>query len=696
MFQRSNRVAVAIVLVISSLAFGVDRQVEQPTTLPACFVKGTKGAERLGDPMYVRMMAGEGLLSVAPPALFGRIKAAMNNGERYKALYLSRLLARMTPNNAAVSQNIDAISGSLGFSASVTRAATLSNRVPSEPLPGTAFKIRPSSLADWAAAVSLVADELADTEGRYSLVALKDSLSGIQVRQMQFDDPVRGPRALVWAEPKPLLLDSILSNLFSIHQARAMAEKGTNVMGLLAAAGTAYLGSVGALTSAQISQITEGLTMDAVARTSRLKEGSYVARQYINGRVSETPLKARPSGERAGIDLPVPVLWASGGSLSSALFARLGDNHGQPAKSYVRRFTQNVEAKSGTNVTVPDLLYPRLAMLYATKAVDEAGRNLVTLGDPLVASPVTSLELILTDEDIRALVMDASQQAMILRMRPDSESAARAYIASPATLAFAPLNAISGASGGGELVGFDESGVCYGVSRSEQAWLMPSDRAPQTPTVNRAASTSTAGSTHVGGTPAASGATSSNTGSHGKTGLILAGVAVAGGAGVALAAAGSGHSSGSNSNPIPTPAPTPDPNTLVLAGAATGAGQITFVSSNPPPGGVISGCGSSAANCIQQLLLHFNLRSDVTLGGVTAIVYLFDAHNHCFTGGFTTQIALPAGQTIPSGAGFFQGSGCGPTPINVTNMKIWVSTSLFDLDHAVLTQEFSIHYTFVP
>src|SRR5688572_3823910 len=149
------------------------------------FFKAFPEYDRFRDAAYARLFAGDGLRSSDPQTIFQRMMAAAKQGETHKALYLARLFTAAKPDLAAGWTNRAQLADSLGFdaeaAASRANASDGANRpIPPTALPG-AMKTRPASLADWAAALALVADDVAVKEGPHALVAVRDDLSGVEI-----------------------------------------------------------------------------------------------------------------------------------------------------------------------------------------------------------------------------------------------------------------------------------------------------------------------------------------------------------------------------------------------------------------------------------------------------------------------------------------------------------------------------------
>ena len=103
--------------------------------------------------------------------------AAAKQGETYKALYLARVFTTAKPDLAAGWTNRAQLAASLGFDAEATASRANASEAGSRPIPPASSRCDETSailLADWAAALALVADDVVVKEGPHALVAVRD------------------------------------------------------------------------------------------------------------------------------------------------------------------------------------------------------------------------------------------------------------------------------------------------------------------------------------------------------------------------------------------------------------------------------------------------------------------------------------------------------------------------------------------
>lgn len=435
------------------------------TPWPACGSQAA-GLQRFDDPQYRALMLGAGLRTVPPPVLFSRMKAAAEKGENYKALYLARVLTSVAPDNAAAWTNRAALAGALGLTGEQAAAQQLADNpagkasVPAEFLPGRTNMARPVSLADWAGAMNLLADDVRAHEGRGTVIAIKDDLSGTYTRTVKTEDGVTS-----WAEAKPAALGDILPNVFVLRNAHAMSphniKGGLFALALFQAAVSGYAGGLGNTAAA-----TEGaasardLGAESTKVVSHLKGGSFSARTYPNGKAKDISQKPRPTGEQDAVGLPEPVLWLSGGSMTSTVRMRLVDSGGGLAKS--PSFTRLGEAdqqvqRSSKVARLPDLDFPRVEALCEQVLTDGQWQ------ETNCTDRVALMELMLREDDIKEM---AGQE--MSNLRPLLDAKEDLYLTDSARIVFLDGNSMSA-----EFVGFDQAGSCYALSRAPKQWLAP-------------------------------------------------------------------------------------------------------------------------------------------------------------------------------------------------------------------------------
>lgn len=327
---------------------------------------------RFSQPEYFRLLASDGLRQADPQTLFALIQKASAGGETYKALYLSWLFTEIKPELAGGWTNRGAIAQSLGLDdearACAERAADVS--AAAKPIPPTLLperiKARPKTLHDWAAAIALVSESLAFRSGGNSFVAIKDSVSGVALSGIDRNDLERG--ASPYVIPEPLLLEHIASNMVQIVDAKPMSYRtmstGKLIGGLLLGGLAAYAGVTPGVNVASLSpmmQLSGDLTAQAMKIPSSYSGGEYSVRTFTPA-ISVQKHAPKSSGKYHAVDTPLPLLWASGGSMTPAIHARFISND---ANSKVRKLTGS-DLESATDVhgrRVPPLRVPKLARI---------------------------------------------------------------------------------------------------------------------------------------------------------------------------------------------------------------------------------------------------------------------------------------------------------------------------------------------
>lgn len=442
-------------LIVATTAYADDKKPAaepKPQTFPQAYFKTSKDLQRFSDPAYFRALAADGIRTADPKALFQRISAATQAGEVYKALYLSRVFTELQPENQTGWANRARLAASLGFeieaSGARANAESGSARVlQGAALPG-AFKVRPTSLSDWAAALALASDDVMVREGRAVVVAVRDDLSGVSVpTNEEIQREARGP----WATAKPVQLEDVLPNLFAMPQATPMDRKsmkgGLFALGALALAGSTYATTIGAGdAAAQFSEMYGNAMAHAFEVPSEFKGGSFTTVTYANGTPRSTTVTPKTAGKREAIGTPVPMLWASGGSLSPTIAAAW--RNGDSAKSEAIKMDAKTTKQEWKKYELKGLLYPRMHQLCTA---------------PNQCSPqLTLMELLLSADDLQALA-------------PGTESHLPQLSAWFSR--YASRQPISVAAAGDRFVGFDAAGVVYITRHRPTEWLATSGAA---------------------------------------------------------------------------------------------------------------------------------------------------------------------------------------------------------------------------
>jgi hypothetical protein len=382
--------------------------------------------------------------------LFGLIQNAIANKENYKALYLARIFNEIKPDLAAGWTNRAAIANSLGLKAEAEAAAlratdiTRQTPVPLSVLPGSGLKVRPASLADWAASLALVGDSLSAQNGERSAVAVRDDISGVAVadpnevreadsRQIAAGLTATGP----WATAKPLQADLVDANLFVLKEPVAMGygtvKKGMMFLGAVLAAESAMAGSMGVAGSGDLAQTSGQVMGNAFEVESNFHGGSYKKGVYDdNGKISLAKDKPKSAGKEYAVGNPLILLWASGPSLLPSYYGRWETRHSPTFQ--VAKADAPWNGKGDTkSENPPNLTYPRLQSLCAATC----------------SKPVSLIEAILTPDEV-------SKLAPTLNAAPvDLDAQRQAYPDGKLTLAEGNAN--------NAWVGFDDGGWVYSI-----------------------------------------------------------------------------------------------------------------------------------------------------------------------------------------------------------------------------------------
>jgi hypothetical protein len=449
--MKNNLLAFLIVAAVSTTAVrGEEKKVAStavPATYPVTLLKAAPELDRFADPAYFKMLAADGLRSSDPKALYDRIVAATKAREGYKALYLSRLFTELEPANQIGWTNRAQLASALGFQAEA--AAARANAASGAPasfaggaLPGV-FKVRPTTLSDWAAAVALMADDTFAREGRPMVLSVLDNLSGVQVPATEeVQRQARGP----WVTAKPIQLHDVLPNVFAMPTATPMDKKsmkgGLFALGALAMAGSAYSQFSGVADSAAaLSELSGNAMARAFEVASDFKDGSFVSVTYANGTPRASTLKPKTAGKHEAIGTPVPMLWASGHSLAPYVQALW--SNGDENKSEAIKIDAKTKKQEWKKHELTPLMYPKMQQLCD-------GQNRCT-------SRLTLLEVMLSADDLSVLA-----PATVSRV-PNLSSWSAQYAAG---------DRLSVAAAGERFTGFDASGVTYITRHRPTEWLV--------------------------------------------------------------------------------------------------------------------------------------------------------------------------------------------------------------------------------
>jgi hypothetical protein len=453
--RRTNQILILALAVAVSIAPSLAAKKKSPkskaaaetaaVTVPANALSLVPGSERLADESYARLVAGEALRQVDPKILYQRMTTASQNGENYKALYFARILTARMTDNAAAWTNRAQLAESLGLTAEAQASRknaenpAAPTQVSGEVLPGMGRMVAPSTLADWAAAMSLMADDLSAKVTPGTVVSVKDNLFGTDV--------VEGPSGAE-TKDRPLLVHGIVPNTFAMTHAEPMNTKHVNVGALMAGIFAGMSGLAGsyygdANLAARGSELYGKAMAHAVEVDSTLEGGRYKAHVFPGGDPSVTPQQPKPSGKFSAVDWPVPVLFASG-KATSPFFEGRWEKRGKSTDKKVSR--KGGPAKAGS-FKAQDLSFLRLA----------AFRNEF---NELVSAPVTAFEVMLSVAD-----MDALGGPSAAARRPNLEPAEKAYSQS-GRLVLDPFYTGRG------VVGIAKDGSAYSVELGPRSWVV--------------------------------------------------------------------------------------------------------------------------------------------------------------------------------------------------------------------------------
>jgi hypothetical protein len=445
---------------------GTDR-IPPSNGFPTPYTKVVRGAQRFETPDYFNMMAADGITKVDAKALYSRLQAAVSGNEVYKALYLARVLTKISPQNSAMWTNRAKLATTIGFSDEAAACQQNAND-PSHPvkvpltgvLPGQGLAVRPSTLADWAGATALLSDGIAEKEGKYALVAYKDSVSGIheatdaeikerdnQARESGLTPP--GP----WATPEPVQLRHVLGNLFSERAADPMHPKSISKGGMFGAMLMAGLSGANMNINPGMAQQGMVMAQQMAGRASEVpshyKGGAYTRVTFSDGKESDMTDHPQTAGLDETVANPVVFLWASGGSMEPMISAIWKTNQ----KLKVKRVTiaDVDDTKSAKEFNPPNQLqFPKLMGLCAGN--DPQSKQ-------FCSDPLTLMELLLTPEDLAVLTPSLSTSVQNLDMYRKGYGSLY--------LTLRPGN------GGGSLMwGADGEGAVYRLNQGPTAWVV--------------------------------------------------------------------------------------------------------------------------------------------------------------------------------------------------------------------------------
>jgi hypothetical protein len=445
---------------------------------PETFVRTITDGQRFQDPGYFGLMAANGIQSVDQRALFSRLQAAVAANERYKALYFARVLTNVKPEIAAGWNNRASLASALGLADEATASQANAKDpahagpVPLGLLPGSGLSAKPVSLGDWAAAMALLSDGIAAREGPKALMAVKDSVSGIHnATQREIADEAAEAREYgvspsgPWARPEAVKLQDVLPNAFSLRTGEPMQSRNVDGLGmtfaLLGAGLAGFQMNINAAAAEQTLKASNLIAGQATSVPSHYKGGVYTTVSYTQGKDVVTTNHPQPSGEYDVVGLPVPLWWASGGSLTPAIKAQW-----KSTDTVVTARITAADLKSGHSIRAKELRLPE--GLYFPK--------LITLCEGRVdregcSRPATLMELMLTNGDVQAIAPGATANFV------EQSFLERAYLQDRLILVSANSDRYN-EKGSRSLAGYDKDGVLYCPSVAVSginptAWLLP-------------------------------------------------------------------------------------------------------------------------------------------------------------------------------------------------------------------------------
>jgi hypothetical protein len=416
-----------------------------------------EGASRFQDADYSRLFLRDGLKQCDPKIIFGIVQEAVGAQENYKALFFARIFTEMKPDLAAGWNNRAALANSLGLkdeaAASALRMTDPASitPVPLSMLPGVGLKVRPKSLADWAAAMTLVGDSLAAIGGEHFAVAVRDDISGLKVSDpeevrntdaslIQAGLSPTGPYALA----NPMQAAAVPPNLFVLKNPdpiNYVTVKKFEMFGAIAMAMAS-----GYTSNATGSEAAGQMMGDAMEVQSNYKGGSYEKGVYGDDGPMLHLTKDHPksAGKEYAVGNPVTILWASGPSFFSSYHGRWDSKNKPWVSSTPAGQIWDSKAKWS---------YRRLSDLYFPK--------LMSFCNGACSVPVTAMEAMLTSDNVEKIAPSLTGKLV------DLTEQRRSYESDKLTL--------GSGNAGDTYVGFDESGTVYKIQirvSQPSGWLV--------------------------------------------------------------------------------------------------------------------------------------------------------------------------------------------------------------------------------
>jgi len=416
-------------------------------------------------------MLGDGIAQTSPEALYRVSAAAASRGEGYKALHFARLLTRVAPTNAAAWRNRAILAEKLGLADEAAASGAKAENPEAAPapgpsvLPGRSFAVRTASVADYSAFANLMADDSAAALGAPVLLTVNDHASGLRIPTEEEIEQRGHP----FAQAQPLKIIDVPNNAVVVKESSPMSKKidfASIATGVLAVAGAGYALDQGASLALDTTQLVmtlsdaAGESFKKAANTpSKFSGGSVVVTKTDDGgKWIEEKRKPQTTGEVDVVGLPMPVLWASGGSNRGTVTVELSYNavlKEDPTPPSVLASNAAEPARVSKKMTDIKVQAPRIETLCAGSRCWTGSAN----------------EFMLRGEDLAALLGDASKHAETLA-KIDAARLEEAFAADPGSIAitqgrradaFEPIRR--------RVVAFDDKGSCYAWNVAPDQWV---------------------------------------------------------------------------------------------------------------------------------------------------------------------------------------------------------------------------------
>jgi hypothetical protein len=304
--------------------------------------------------------------------------------------------------------------------------------------------------------MALLSDDMAAKTGTASLVAVKDSVSGIhqatdqevQERNRSFQaDGLTPPGP--WANPEPIRLHHLLPNAFLLRAEEPMRSKSASKGGMFGAMLMAGIAGMQQNSNPAVAQQTREAAEEMAGRASEVPShyvgGSYAKITYSNGKEITTVDHPQPTGEFETVGLPVPLLWASGGSHDPVYVGLWKGTEKAKGRRYaLADMDKNTSGRVKLSNAPEGLRFPKLMSL----CVESSCSN-----------PLSLTELMLTTDDLYVLA------PALVSSFDNNATLRQAYMAD--RLVVDPTN------GGRKMIGIDKDGAVFELHSGPTIWLQP-------------------------------------------------------------------------------------------------------------------------------------------------------------------------------------------------------------------------------